>query len=504
MRAKQVRATEACDDRSAVSNVLQKGGAFRRSEDGAVTIFGLYTFLISMMVLGLALDRANGWRVRTQLQNASDAAALAAAANLNDIDFARQVAMETARRNLPDSASLRAEDLIFGHLDPDTLEFTSGPAEDDSYNAVAAVAGRNSARGNELDTFLMSVIGFDTLDINVGAVAVQGQATGQTEGATCHDAFFYSTQTVDTGGGNDYDGAVCVHGVNGVHTGGGDQWNENVRFTAEDPDDITLNSYSPSDLTEDDLIGQRTASPMLLNELDNMRDSLFDDLWVDQSEDPTLWYHPPAPWGGTQWYQVGEYTISQADYDGILPSFVFDASGNATVHMRDQYWSIQPDDVEEHTIYISEATMQFSGGIDIENAAFISAQDLGVGGGSGLKFDDVYFIGSQVNMAGSITWGDPTNPCDVDYGVYIFGTTSLSLGGWYSGASVNGMVGAAPQFDPGGAMQGTGVYFETDSALSMGGNYDLYGCENQRSSELSIIDPALQEDGAIVSSLLYR
>lgn len=65
--------------------------------------------------------------------------------------------------------------------------------------------------------------------------------------------------------------------------------------------------------------------------------------------------------------------------------------------------------------------------------------------------------------------GDRVTACDVNYDIYMFGTSRLSLGGWFSGAKVNGIVGASPQFDPGGAMQGTGVYFGTNSALGMGG-----------------------------------
>jgi len=130
--------------------------------------------------------------------------------------------------------------------------------------------------------------------------------------------------------------------------------------------------------------------------------------------------------------------------------------------------------------------------------------DIGVGGGNKLFFDDVYFIGSNLNFSGSVDWGATTSPCNVEYGVYAFGTQSLSLGGWTSGSRVSGMVGAAPRFEPGGAMNGTGVYFESDSFLSLGGNMDITGCGETRQSDFELADLREQEDSGVSGSFQYR
>ncbi len=485
-------------------NRLARLMSFRSDVRGSATIFGLYMFLVAVFVLGIALDRANGWRVRQQLQVASDAAALAGAANLNDLTYAKAIAVETGRRNLPDPASLVESDIVFGSLDPDTLEFVVGPNDDGEITAVAAFAGRTAERGNSVSTLLLSMMGMDSLNVNAGAVAVAAAGDETDVAATCHDALFLSTSFVQTGGGNDFEGAVCVHGQNGVRTGGGDHFNENVRFTAEDESDIILNSYSPSTLERDDLVAERSMQPVLLPQLEGMRTSIFDDLWISEDDDPSLWSQGVHPQGYNLHYKIGEYEITVADYDGILPGFIFDDDGKAQVNMRNGYWGIQPGEIEPNTIYLNEDSIQFSGGVDIQDAAFVSKQNIGVGGGSQLFFDDVYFIGTSLNMSGSITWGDRVDPCNVDYGVYVFGTSSLSLGGWYSGASVNGMVGAAPSFNPGGGMTGTGVYFETDSNLSMGGAYDLFGCDEPRDSEVPILDPSIEGDPVLAGSLLYR
>ena len=109
-----------------------------------------------------------------------------------------------------------------------------------------------------------------------------------------------------------------------------------------------------------------------------------------------------------------------------------------------------------------------------------------------------------LNFSGSVDWGATTSPCNVEYGVYAFGTQSLSLGGWTSGSRVSGMVGAAPRFEPGGAMNGTGVYFESDSFLSLGGNMDITGCGETRQSDFELADLREQEDSGVSGSFLFR
>ncbi|MGJ8610134.1 MAG: pilus assembly protein TadG-related protein [Octadecabacter sp.] len=480
---------------------------FREDDEGAVTILGLFFFMASLMIVGLALDGANGWRARAQLQVATDASALAAAANLDNIEYARSLALDVANRNLSDSAALVSDDIVFGNLDPDTLQFTASADSDGEYSAVTVLAGHNTGRGNPVPTFLMTTIGINSLDVNASSMAVSTvSADAVDEEVTCHDAMFLSEGFVQTGGGNDFLGAVCIHGASGLNTGGNDYLNEDVRFTAETLTSITLNSYQPETLDSDQLIAARTLQPVLLDQLDDMRDDIWDDLWISRATDPDLWEQPDAPWGGKQWYYVGEYEISADDYDGILPEFIFDDSGIARVEMHDQYWSIQPGDLSPNTIYLSEQSMQFAGGVDIEDAAFISQGDIGVGGGDTLSFDDAFFIGSQVNMAGNINWGAETDACEGEYGIYVFGTTSLSLGGWSSGTTVAGMVGAAPSFSPGGAMTGTGLYFESRNDISMGGAYTIYGCDTQRESDLPIADTAMSTPGAqsTYGSVLYR
>ena len=485
-------------------NSPKKYARFLSDQDGSATVTGIYFFLTAAIITGLAVDQANGWRIKTQLQAATDAAALAGAANLSTPELARTLAHNVAKMNLPTGEAIQLSDISLGHIDPATLEFVASENADGSFDAVQVDASRSSGRANAVPTFLLKLIGNTSLDVNAATVARAQLGLGGGELSGCEDAVFLSTKQIQTGGSNELHGAVCIHGAQGVSTGGGDLFNEEVRITAESLNDVFLASFGPSDLTEQEITAARTMEPVLLPQLDEMRDGIWDELWKSRGENADLWHQPIAPWGSPYGYWVGEYELAATDYEGILPDFVFNDAGIATVHMRDAYWGIQPDELEPNTIYLSDQGIQFSGGVDIEDIAIITQSDIGVGGGNKLFFDDVYFIGSNLNFSGSVDWGATTSPCNVEYGVYAFGTQSLSLGGWTSGSRVSGMVGAAPRFEPGGAMNGTGVYFESDSFLSLGGNMDITGCGETRQSDFELADLREQEDSGVSGSFLFR
>ncbi|MFT7311829.1 MAG: putative membrane protein, partial [Paracoccaceae bacterium] len=66
---------------------------FVRDESGSLIIFSLFMFLAMIAVGGLALDVLRYENIRTQLQNTTDAATLAAA-NLNNIQVPNTVVEE--------------------------------------------------------------------------------------------------------------------------------------------------------------------------------------------------------------------------------------------------------------------------------------------------------------------------------------------------------------------------------------------------------------------------
>ena len=140
---------------------------FRDDADGAMTVLGMFVFLAVLTIAGFALDVANAYRVRTQLQIAGDAAAHAAlvAREFKDRATAINLALDIADANLPgavSSGALRAEDIVFGHWDPASQTFKPDPT---ATNAVLVNTGRSQDRHNSLSTYLLRFAGVNAFDV---------------------------------------------------------------------------------------------------------------------------------------------------------------------------------------------------------------------------------------------------------------------------------------------------------------------------------------------------
>ncbi|MGI5862209.1 MAG: pilus assembly protein TadG-related protein [Myxococcales bacterium] len=140
--------------------------------------------------LGLVINTGHLMMVRGQLQNACDAAALAAAAELDGklegIERARAAAVDFAARHSTDKEQAIDIDLftdvVFGHWDwsePKESAFTavalSEPDAARTINAVQVRAGREESRGNPLDVFFQVWSGGKaTASVTAEAIAVGG------------------------------------------------------------------------------------------------------------------------------------------------------------------------------------------------------------------------------------------------------------------------------------------------------------------------------------------
>lgn len=441
--------------------------------DGAGTATSLFAIVGTLMIGGLAVDQANGWRVNTQLQVAADASALVAAAHISDPDRARQMAVDLAAINLGGSDALTAQDITFGTWDRTTDEFIEGGV----VNAVRVNASRGDQRGNAISTHFLKFVGFDFLETNVTAIAAAAQVPGGGRTAGCEDAAFISSGNIQTGGGNNLQGAICIHGQNGVATGGGGTMGPDVRFSAANSNQIQINGYESDDVPVEQLMVERSMRPTILPELNRMRSELWAALW----------------------------TANPSTYSGdLLPDFVFNADGSANVVRKNESWQFKQDELQPNTIYVINGDASFPGLVDTSNVALVASGDIHVGGGYNLQFDKVFFFGRNLRMSGGVTWGPRVDPCGRDdYSVYLFGTESLSLGGW-GGDNVNGVVGAAPSFVSGGAMKGSNVYFESGSSTSLGGGMDITSCDKRLKSEYAIAEMGVPEDSNVRGSYLAR
>ncbi len=179
----------------------QRMKAFLRDQQGSV----LTVLAVSMMVVvgftGLAVDGGYLYSLRSKLQATADAAALAAATQL-DVDEASVTiaAMDYAGKNMPAAdhgTVLTNADVVLGHWDGDTRTFipkgtTTEPGKAClrpvpqemnpnclSLNAVKVTTRRAQANGNPMQLIFASVLGFDHAD--VVAVSIAAAKTGSME-----------------------------------------------------------------------------------------------------------------------------------------------------------------------------------------------------------------------------------------------------------------------------------------------------------------------------------
>lgn len=140
---------------------------------------GSALFICLAMITGICLlstviiDLGYLYGCRSRMQNAADAAALAAAMRIgNDNteasrDEAANYAISFANQNLPGRGSvLTGDDVVFGMWDPANKAFTEGGS---APNAVKVVVRRDGNNGQSVGTFFMGMFG--TRDVSIATVA---------------------------------------------------------------------------------------------------------------------------------------------------------------------------------------------------------------------------------------------------------------------------------------------------------------------------------------------
>lgn len=445
------------------------GKTFLSSENGSIP-GNLLWFLTLATVTGISVDTVNAFRVQHQLQVATDASAVAAAAHIDDIQAAKTIAVELASRNLPEQLHGTAvtEELVqIGRYDPVTFGFVE--METDA-NAVRVSASRQGL--NSVQTFLMWLSGVGSLEAHATSVAIALQSPS----VGCTDGTILTSNFMSTGGNNTFNGSICIHGENGLQTGGNDFYSEDVRLSAASIDSVSIASTRPNSATADEVRAEQNLSPTIIPELNGMHSDLQAEL---SGEDGN------------------EYRGS------TLPSFMEGANVvelQASWVVLKEPGSLQPweqnnpgvVEVQSNTVYLAPGSVTFEGNVDASNLAIVAQQSIIIGGGANLEFESVYFFaGQDINASGSVSWGDPATYCDDGtYNSYLFARSSLSLGG---ATGIYGVVGAAPRFSPGGAMESAGgLYFEATQYTSLGGNYNITGCGFVLESEIGLAEPEFE------------
>lgn len=150
---------------------------------GSMLVLSAFMMVIVMAVVAFAVDLSFISMTKSQLQNASDSAALATVAAIANTKLtgvareaeARQWAIHYAERNQPNAGTLLADaDITLGRWDRMTRTFIA-VSPDVTPNAVEIVVRRTGAGGNEVPLFFGPVLGYSNADVTATTIATVGE-----------------------------------------------------------------------------------------------------------------------------------------------------------------------------------------------------------------------------------------------------------------------------------------------------------------------------------------
>jgi hypothetical protein len=143
---------------------------------GAIAVLAAFCLVIAIAFLAFAIDFGYIELTENELQNATDAAALAAARQLpHGRESVVGAAQTWAGKNKAAGQRVKLvaeEDIELGFWDEDTATFMVVPDYSDHVlNAVKLTARRHAKRGNPLNLFIAPVIGTHRVNLEVSAIA---------------------------------------------------------------------------------------------------------------------------------------------------------------------------------------------------------------------------------------------------------------------------------------------------------------------------------------------
>ena len=193
---------------------------FLNDELGGGTVMGLLWFILLVGITGMAVDATNGFRNRTMLQATADAAALGGAIDLTNEAAVVASAVAYSAGNMPGALYgdvLQPGDVEIGAWDMATRSFTEGglvvnvldPDGPLVPDAVRVTLHQTDANANAVPVNFLRIIGLQTWDVNVEAVA-------QRFIPECLKDGLIARGIVDISSNNGFVNQICIHGQQGV------------------------------------------------------------------------------------------------------------------------------------------------------------------------------------------------------------------------------------------------------------------------------------------------
>ena len=404
--------------------------SFRRRDDGAMTVFGLFMFVTMVVIGGLALDVANAMMARTQLQVAADAVAHAAlyTRETENAEQAKITALSLAEVNMPSSkygTVLTANDINFGYWDDEEREFEIDNAVFDS---VFVDVSRMQSTANPVGTYFLRFVGIDRWDVRRGSVF-------ETYIPTCFREGFVAEDVVDIQSNNSYINGFCIHSNTHVEVNSNNFFENGTIVSMPDKRDIILPS---SGLATNNGLGDslRDGSYQIriLNRLADIIDSL--EAGEDTYMPDYINYTTP----------VALASRNNLDETDLSPGFIYTFNGCS----GNQKLSIKGGSTIQAIVLITNCKIQYGAGAALENS-LIATRNTGASSQTGASSVRVGRDDSCATDGGSqlLTLGGMDFPSDLQ----VFGSQLIAMDDINFAANANGIEGAS--FIAGGTIDGT-------------------------------------------------
>jgi Flp pilus assembly protein TadG len=213
-------------------------GPLWRDDSGAGTAWWILWMIVFMVFGGVAVDSANAWRMRAELQATADAAALAAVVDLPNATAARASANSFATKNM--SEEEHGDVLATAEIEIGVWNSAAGkyqPLPDVAHpvkDAVRVTTRRDATNANQLKTYFLRLVGMDDWDVNAQAVAQRYFPK-----CTNTDGLF-ARHVVDMQSNNILKDGICIHGNDHVEVNNGNNWEAGVSVTMPSLSDLQI------------------------------------------------------------------------------------------------------------------------------------------------------------------------------------------------------------------------------------------------------------------------
>ena len=278
-----------------LSEFLVIGRAALTDRRGGIAIFMAFLVLPLCAAVGLALDGARGYLVKSRLSTAPDAAGLAAAQNINSSDLAGDVSRYFAA-NFPNA-----------YMDASVAGPFHTVSDDSSRITLQATA--------TIDTTFMRLFGYETLDVSADATVARGAS-----GIDLVFAFDLSGSMGSSDGGSTRIAAARAAATQLVNHIFGDletkpdvnvglvPWNSVVNVTDTS---VTFNAAA-------------TTTQAVAGFTNPVSGAAQSEVYVANNSPVPLLYTPPSDWSGCVFARYADDANSSNDGDIEFAADIFD------------------------------------------------------------------------------------------------------------------------------------------------------------------------------------